>query len=471
MRELFENEVVILLQTLYADPIFLKKHCNAVEETGLLDDNKAAHLVYAGIKAYYEQFGKAPDLRLLVEDVKAAVLHNKDRILLADMKRLWPQFVKDIKPVPEYCKKLILEATKEGSKDMVMQILPNLNLFDKEDRELVRDMMNKMLSEESEDDFSSRIVAPYGQAYMKMAGEGTKRPYNIGWLDELTGGGGADGDSLLMVIPSGGGKTTLALEMAFRCGEDGRHTTMLFTEQSPAADPDISLRQDVLGSGAPRKTWEKIRAVVRDTPVDDREAMYHQAIQDNLASGQYTLWYDNQNIWRNNVLMLDCVENPILDLEAFLAELEDAWTSNGITPYLVILDWLGPLAESTASSRFVRSDADHRRHIQWVVQTLVVFAQKWKIRFVCFHQAAGAVVKANTKGAPIASSFRAAESTTLPYRFTYAMAASTQFGDQNFWMVADKMRSYKQGRRRLKLDGEYCRVKPVAEETVSVNRL
>ena len=468
MRQLTDGEKVVLLQTLLHDNTFMKRHIKDVVRSRILDGGPGEFIADA-LFAYSSAHDSTPPTALLIEDLKARIKESGKPEIWHGMQEMWPRLFINVSPAKEYCESVIQETLRENTRESLISLLPAIDLGDSDNRDALRVMVDGLLDRSTSTGLAQAAIgSPFQEGYALREKRGKKRPYCLEWLDTMCGGGGADGDSLLMVIPSGGGKTTIALELAFANALEGHKNAIIFTEQDPFEDPDIQLRQNVLCSQAPRDTWELTREKLQEIPDEDVLSEYEGIVNGILTPSQFSKWDKGKQIWRDNVTILDCVKNPITDLRAFLNSLGEIWEQNGESPYLLQMDWLGPLFNSLASSTRIRSDQHFRQLVQDSIQLLKNFATKWCLRLICYHQVAGSQVKQNSEGRPTASSFRGAESTMLPYLFTFAMAATTQFADKQFWFVADKMRSAAQGKRRLRMHGDLCVIKSVREEAGSL---
>jgi hypothetical protein len=466
MRELTLAEQIAFLHTLWLDAEFRRARLDDVARAGVMSHPGAA-LIFDGLMAYCREHGELPPPLLLADDVRHRASASGDAVLAAATKTAWRAMFGKQVTAASYCSSVLDERLREMAMERLRDAAEDADPNDEASRRAIREMALG-LDAPGRPRVGDLRVDTFRPGTGRRCKQGAKKLYHVDWLDGMTMGGGADGDTLLMVIPSGGGKTTIGLQMAHGAAMVGKHTTIVYTEQSPATDPDIQLRQCVLASKAPRTVWMQINETIQDVPDDEADERWNLLVEARLTPGQLTHLRDGLDKWRSHVDLLDCVSHPIEDLDAFLVGLDEDWTARGIEPYTLVFDWLGPLFSSLAASRNLRSDREFRDLQQTTIKRIKGFCADRRVRGVFFHQTAGASVKPNTTGAPSASSFRGQESSTLPLLNTYSMAATTQFAEGLFWMVADKMRSAKQCRRRLRMDGLMCRVDEAREEKARI---
>lgn len=105
------------------------------------------------------------------------------------------------------------------------------------------------------------------------------------WLDDLTGGGMADGDAMLFIAPSGGGKTVFGTQISWRRAQRGRHAVYCSYEQETDTG-DILLRYFAMATGIPRSEFEG--KSMAEMPIE----VQHKFQEAREAAGVYTHIYD-----------------------------------------------------------------------------------------------------------------------------------------------------------------------------------
>ena len=118
-----------------------------------------------------------------------------------------------------------------------------------EQADFLRDKLDLFRTDSLEEDTFMDPTAPMpDQSFIRV-------PFKIGWWDKLLGGGMSDGDALLFVAPSGGGKTVLGTQLAFARAAQKMHSVYLSYEQETSSG-DILLRFQAMATGIARKEFE-----------------------------------------------------------------------------------------------------------------------------------------------------------------------------------------------------------------------
>ena len=127
-------------------------------------------------------------------------------------------------------------------------------------------------------DFMSPVAA-------MPSGKLVRMKFGIDWLDRLTGGGMADGDCMLFISPSSGGKTILGTQLSWSRAQLKKHAVYLSYEQT-TDEGDILIRHFAMATGLPRSEFDD-KSMVEMPP--DVQAKFQAAREE---CGEYLHIYD-----------------------------------------------------------------------------------------------------------------------------------------------------------------------------------
>lgn len=194
----------------------------------------------------------------------------------------------------------------------------------------------------------------------------TRVPFGMEWLDNLLGGGMADGDAMLFVAPSGGGKTVAGTNVAW-CRAMCRMHAVYCSYEQEIDSGDILLRYFAMATGHPRKEFEGKN--MSDMPIEIQQK-FQEARE---AFGQYTHLYDMSGAEQGFGGIADYYE-ILNDLRA-----------DGIKPTLLVVDWV-----QTAVLRFMAAQGINEMELTQRMDTFArefaMFCRDQKVQGVLLQQ-------------------------------------------------------------------------------------
>ena len=257
------------------------------------------------------------------------------------------------------------------------------------------------------------------------------------YFDQALDGGLRVGEAMLVVMPSGGGKTTLGFQFASHQVDTGQHVVYFSTEQDAAGD--LTFRQLVLG------THER-RDVFKGGP-----ASVPASVHSKIAAAKIR--------WEKYFHLVEARE--AVTVEQLWDPLDALIEEEGIPSY-VVLDWWGRLKNRlifNGSTSGGKSDFLIRAKSSNELDKLIQGIKARRTRLIVLHQLAGA---AATKGPKAkVSSHDAQEDSNLNNLFEFAFASSQRDSDERCRMNGDKARTTARTDGFLQLDGPLCRFSTV----------
>lgn len=246
-------------------------------------------------------------------------------------------------------------------------------------------------------------------------------PSGVHWMDHLTGGGHRQGTLVGMLMPTGGGKTLTAVDLAVSQAKRGKHS-LLFLYEQPIQN-DVAERMfcrmfddrdiDFFRKTRPDK-WSK----------EDQERYRYLAKE----IGPYVNVVDFSSKNNNG-------SNGIQDIEESLEAMKEA----DAMPEFVIVDWLWPMVTRYCSVRNIPSDS--YRHVAFsLIDGLSQVAKKFNVVVVLMHQLVASMARANPNTIPTATD--AAEIKSFPNLVDVCFVVGNRDKQTNvMWLCTDKNRS------------------------------
>lgn len=264
-----------------------------------------------------------------------------------------------------------------------------------------------------------------------------RTPLGVDFLDYILDGGVCKGEAIGILAPSGGGKTTLALQIADAQVIARKHVLYISTEQKLRGD--VSIRSYCLAAKAPRDAFKN---GLDNVPPEIVETLEMQ-----------------KKYWLQYFHFMDVSDLKIQTLEQIYKPLEDL-IAQGKPPSLIIIDWWGRLRDNlTLNHVDVANKSESRARIasrDWL-HNIKQKAEKYDAATVVFHQLAGAEAKKSAKSTP--SVYAAQEDSNFSNMFDFAFALSNRNAMDNARLSAGKARGAAKMEATVHLDGRYCRFK------------
>jgi len=263
------------------------------------------------------------------------------------------------------------------------------------------------------------------------------------FMDNALDGGAAPKECILLVAPSGGGKTTIGMQLsAYRVA---RHSHVVYLSTEQALEGDMAMRQAMLGAQAPRSVLKKGR---------------HAAPPDVLERLEVA-----KNEWKTYFHFVDCRKKaggPNMRIEDLFAPI-DRLLAMGQQIDLVVLDWWGRLRSRMLMQMQRSSDARDRNAASDWLDTLIQGIKDRNSRLLVLHQVKGA--KAGMGANAKVTTHDAQEDSNLNNLFEFGFAVGKLDSDNRTKINCDKARSSARTSGELELDGDRGMFKTVEPTT------
>jgi len=306
-------------------------------------------------------------------------------------------------------------------------------------KEAVRDEDNmekiaKLFAELETDD----LAVPRSQTIFDdlegMLKQGIRFPSGISWFDYLMNGGGAAGEMVCIIAPSGGGKSTLAHQFVNEQVEQQEHCPYISAEQE--LEGDFALRQAVLSTKSTRDDWDNKEWHEVD------EKLRTQLEKMRPLHEEYFHFYDFVN---TEILSMRTLMEPVYRLKA-----------EGKCPKYVIIDWWGVVRDSFIASKGLNMGSDQKRTLQrLLLKRLSGMAKELGVVLIIFQQLSGQAASKGSKARQ--SSHDAQEDKNFNNYFDFAITIGKKDEKDMVRLMADKARRCANTEVWLKLDGGACR--------------
>lgn len=215
------------------------------------------------------------------------------------------------------------------------------------------------------------VVNPF-RDINKLARKVVRVPTGINFLDDLSSGGGREGDLWLILGSPAGGKSTLAVQ--YSCAQAMLGNNVLWATYEQSIEGDLAER---MVANITDTSLDYIRDVGFDNlpkPIQDKFWAAVAGVDDRLTALDMTrLKPDPQDpedyggiksVWKQFTKLKE----------------------NGSKPKTVIIDWFGAMMSRVASNLSLDLAACYRFKAQEEINTLIQFAKTEKIHIIVFHQ-------------------------------------------------------------------------------------
>jgi RecA/RadA recombinase len=272
-------------------------------------------------------------------------------------------------------------------------------------------------------------------------------PTGLDFFDVAMGGGMRKRDVVTLIAPSGGGKTTMGLQLAVSWLKQSYDRHVVFCSYEQPAEGDMMERLATLTTHLPVSTFrgkafleldEATRARV-EASVADIKARFHFA---DYSRGQAGL-------------------RGVADMSRALREFKVLGTG---CPVLVIVDWFLPFVQRSmlGAGLDVSNEGALRTHGSHLMDQLKIFKNKENITMFITHQLNLEASAASPSRKP--NWTEAAFWRGFSWFADVAFALGRMSDDGVAWLVADKTRAFAKNSRFIKLRGEHCEFVDVNSE-------
>jgi RecA/RadA recombinase len=284
-----------------------------------------------------------------------------------------------------------------------------------------------------------RMIKPFGDDMSKYMLDSEVYPTGIEFVDILLRGGPWKHDLMGLLAPSGGGKTTFAIQLAVSWVRQDvlRHSILLSYEQP--LEGDLHARMCSAITGLPVTTF-------RGKTKESLHPEVLQKLDECGAALKDRFHFVDLSGARAGV-------RGIEDIKAMLSELNIP--ENG-PPTLVIIDWLMPCIQRAMLGAGVSMDGEHLRLFgSRFMDDLKILKNNWNIVLLVNHQLNCEKAKASSAKKPDWTD--AAEWKAFAWYMDVCFALGALSEDHVGWFVASKVRSTAASDRMVKLKGDYIK--------------
>jgi len=373
------QEIKDILLHLYRCPEFLDHAKTQIIDLSLFDTSPDLAIMYEILLAHHNMFGKHPTMAAHRNELMAHIAQEsldeststrlyglEEYMFRTEASYLSPDYYKEV-----LMGKIQMHAIAQTQKRIGSHAPDDVGGIQESLAESVVDMHTNPFS-------SANIVSPVDGLRESLINL-SRCPTHIPWLDKLLSGGYRPGESIGILACTGGGKTTLGLQIIASMVQHQEHGVYFTAEQGLKGD--MAHRCAVLCSGEPRKVFEG------DNGWDD----VPKNVQDVVEA--------QRPAWRKYFHMVDLVsggmDKEITGVHDIINPLQKL-LNEGMPPTIVVLDWWGVLFDQfIANCPNVYDSAEKRRMSRKMIKQLTTFAQATGYSFVILHQVAPAAAKVN----------------------------------------------------------------------------
>jgi len=275
----------------------------------------------------------------------------------------------------------------------------------------------------------------------KLATKQVRVPTGINWLDDLSSGGGREGDKWLVMGCPGGGKSVCAVQYACAQALMGNDTLWVTYEQSLEGDLAERMIANITDT-----SLTKIRDVGFDNLPDDIREKFLTAVSgvdDRLVALDMTKWQKDPT---------DPADNCGI---ASVRRQFDALKAQGKRFKTVIIDWFGSMMAHIAANEGLDLASCYRFKAQEEIDKLVAFAKEEKVLVIVFHQLDTAANEARPTSVPGAN--QAQDMKSLQNYFDLVLTIGKRDENEVCYFANPKNRKGQRIVRTLRLIGDKAR--------------
>jgi hypothetical protein len=257
----------------------------------------------------------------------------------------------------------------------------------------------------------------------------SRKPTGVSFVDDILGGGVRGKETIGILGPSGGGKTTLSLQLLCEVMKSQRHAMFCSFEQNIQGDISTRIYSYLththirkFENGMPEETKQKLQVLSSITPYMH---LYNHCDKSHGFGG-----------------VAEIAKNIYIEQE------------EGRKPEIIIIDWLLPMVERYMASKGIDS-SQLRYHIRSAVDELVQLAIRYDTCVIIAHQL-------NTEAASRGPGSKprwtdAAECKSFSWMLNYTLALGNKDENNCMWICGSKARNNANIEKIIQLEGEYCR--------------
>ena len=419
-------DALIVLQSIYGGARQLEMLGSLCEEYGFFEAFPALAAAFEAAYGFFQEYGELPTAEILRRDLE--ILGREKGLAEVHLQSIVTQ-------AQEWLGKRIVN---DGPAQDILKAFREDRVCAKLRDDLDNEHLQKAVEGAARAIRSDPFQKPQEENPFSNPGNylATTKPYPFGvsFLDLAMNGGAQLGETIGLVAPSGGGKTTIGLQIVERQVYEEQHVVYFATEQKLKGD--LALRTFVLATGMTRADWScdwnNIQPKARERWERVREPWM-----------KYFHFYD---ISRSQPASIDALYAPVVE------QIE-----KGNQPVFVIIDWWGDVRDALIEALTERqvSEAEIRRRSRGWLKEVVNKASELRIVNFALHQLSGAA--ASKSHERVQSSHDAQEDRSFNNRMDFAFTLSRKAPNGDVTCRADKARRFRNENFKLNLSGERCR--------------
>lgn len=441
------DDKIAMLQHFVKRPSDLARFGDIVEQSGEMEDGDATiAAIWSAVHRYWREYGAGVPHVILTQCLGEvpALRPQRDRIggicasWYGDLNKGLPE-----RHLVEMVEELRAETVARSLKSAVDSGADVKDAVSGAYRQLSASLDESRIRGSNMFDDAEYVLAP---GYNRPP-EPPRRPSYVDFLDFGHAGGMRDGEVAGFVIPSGGGKTTLALQLANECVKRREYVAICAFEQKMLYD--IKVRAYVLASDSTRAVWEDPRRV----PVDVRERCdsaqpvwrRHFRYFDHFCDLDFEL--------RDISQVFEPVERWIENERREWKDAPDRESRPEPRLHSLVLDWWGVVRTALLKAHAGRSDQARRDLILDAKKAMPAWADRLGCRLYVMQQTKGASRTSKHVG-----SSDAQEDSNFDNFFQYCWGlTSKEENGERLKASLTKARGAATRTVSVRLDGERCR--------------
>ena len=256
----------------------------------------------------------------------------------------------------------------------------------------------------------------------------TRNPTNLSFFDTILGGGIRPPETYGLLGPSGGGKTTFAIQLMCEMCKSAKHVDYFTFEQPIKGDLSIKFYACL--------THRKYRDYEGTVEPEAAEAVNKM----RPVVGPYMHMFDHAGNQDRGFGGVDEIDAMVYKE-----------CNEGRAPDMIIVDWLLPLVERQMSTNNI--DSNHlRTHMRNAVDKFVILAKNYNTTVFLLHQLSPKAASNSSLTKPKWTD--ATECKSLSFMLNYTLALGTKDSDNRMWLCGSKSRANANIEKVIELDGE-----------------
>ena len=426
------NTKILVAKHLLRRANILQPSLRLIDRIKYFQGHPDLEFVFRVLSMYYREFQQLPSREVLLMEMDGLNQQSTapfDPGLLKSFSDVLEGWYAEDDWADEYVKSVITEAARLATKELLLE-----QVSDNDDIQEIQAFLQRAEREFSSDVFETLSIETAWTDVSGAMREMQKERLGQSFIDTALDGGSAPGEAVLLVAPSGGGKTTLGMQCAAAQVASSKHVVYLSTEQR--LQGDMAIRQFVLGTGASRREFARGYAGLSSEVLERLDAVKDQWLE-------YFHFVD----CRKSTRSITCIEDVFSPIDALIEQ--------GKEPSLVILDWWGRLRSRLVMQQDRMSDNRFRHASADWMDTFLDGVRERRGRSLVLHQVSGAAAQKGPDA--LLTTHDAQEDKNLNNLFEFGFALSKLNSDQQCKINCDKARSAAATTGLLQLAGEYCK--------------